>query len=107
MQKSSINYRQIYLDILESKFPHKKRECMSLLEKRNLSAMDVIILNKRIFGIIDKETELFNQKHRSYNENDILQILNYQNNHKLNNSQLATHFKLSRNTIAKWRKIFL
>lgn len=30
----------------------------------------------------------------------------YQKNNNLNSSQLANHFKLSRNTMAKWKKMF-
>jgi len=100
------DYKNIYEDILQKKFPHKKDECKALLNKENLSVLNIIELNQRIFGI-HKESEQFNQKHRSYNRSDILQILDYQKKHKLNNSQLANHFKLSRNTVAKWKKIFL
>lgn len=100
------DYKIIYKDILTKKYPHKIKECASLLQKRNLSAIDIIGLNKKIFGIFDKETESANQKHRSYSKFDILKILDYQKKHKLNNSQLANHFKLSRNTVAKWRRLF-
>lgn len=101
------NYKRIYSDILIRKFPHKREECKSLLNKEILSVFDILHLNQKIFGLSDKNTEIFNQKHRSYKNTDIFQILNYQKKHKLNNSQLASHFKLSRNTVAKWRKLFL
>lgn len=106
MENSAINYRQIFIDILDSRFPEKKQNCLPLLQKQNLSVIDILNIHKKIFGI-SKETESFNQRHRSYNKSDILQILDYQQKHKLNNSQLAKHFKISRNTIAKWRKMFL
>lgn len=106
MQKSDINYKQIYSDILDKKFPEKSLECYSILNKRNLSAIDIIELNKKIFES-NKETEHINQKYRSYNKSDILKILDYQKKHKFNNSQLALHFKLSRNSVAKWKKMFL
>ncbi len=106
MEKSTINYHAIYADILENKFPQKKEECRNLLEKRNLSSMDVIELNKKIFGISNKKIESENQKHRSYDKSDILKILDYQKKNRLNNSQLARHFKLSRNTVAKWKLVF-
>lgn len=72
-----------------------------------MSAIEIIELNKKIFGIPDKETESENRKHRSYNKSDILEMLDYQKEQQLNNSQLASHFKLSRNTVAKWKKNFL
>ena len=106
MQKSDINYKQIYSDILDKKFPEKSLECYSILNKRNLSAIDIIELNKKIFES-NKEAEHVNQKYRSYNKSDIFKVLEYQKKHKLNNSQLARHFKLSRNTVTKWKKLFL
>ena len=106
MQNSDINYQLIFKDILDTKFPHKKEDCLPLLENKNLSAIDIMIINKKIFGS-NKENEIINQRHRSYSKPDILKILDYQQKHKLNNSQLARHFKLSRNTVSKWKKTFL
>lgn len=106
MENSAINYRQIFIDILDSRFPEKKQNCLPLLQKQNLSVIDILNIHKKIFGI-SKETESFNQRHRAYSKSDIFKILDYQKKHRLNNSQLAKHFKISRNTIAKWRKMFL
>lgn len=107
MQNSGINYKQIYSDILEKDFPHKKEECKSLLDNKQLSAIHIIKINETIFGTINKDAEKFNQRHRSYYKSDIFRILEHQKKHNLNNSQLASHFGLSRNTVAKWRKMFL
>ena len=93
MLKQNINYQQIFRDILDTKYPEKKKVCIPLLQKENLSAMDIVKINTKIFGI-NKENEVFNQKHRSYSKIDIIQILDYQQKHKLNNSQLANHFSL-------------
>ena len=106
MLKQNINYQQIFRDILDTKCPEKKKVCIPLLQKVNLSAMDIVKINTEIFGI-SRENETSNQKHRSYHKSDILKILDYQKKHNLNNSQLANYFKLSRNTVAKWKKIFL
>lgn len=100
------NYKRIYSDIIDQKFPHKKAECQKLLNKKNLSSIDILKLNKKVFGFTDQELEKESQKHRSYNTADILNILDYQKNHKMNNHQVARHFGTSRNTIAKWKKIF-
>ncbi|AYZ12861.1 helix-turn-helix domain-containing protein [Chryseobacterium arthrosphaerae] len=105
-KKSQPNYKRIYSDIIDRKFPHKKAECEKLLGKKMLSAMDIMELNNRIFGTRDKNIKKMNQKLRSYNEADILRILNYQKNHKMNNIQIAEHFGLSRNTMTKWRRMF-
>ena len=88
MEKSSPNYKQIFKDILDRKY----------------SIVDVIEINTKIFGkgIINNS-----QKFRSYKKSDILNILDYQKENGLNNSQLANHFRLSRNTVSKWKKLFL
>ncbi|CAA7197412.1 helix-turn-helix domain-containing protein [Chryseobacterium potabilaquae] len=104
MKKSTINYKLIFCDILEKKCPEKKDKCEGILAKENLSVLDIIELNKKIFGPIDKETDRFDQNHKSYTESSILQILDYQKDNQLNNSQIALHFKLSRHTVAKWKK---
>lgn len=107
MQKSTPNYHQIYNDIINKKYPSRKEECRFLLNKENLSVLDIIELNRRIFGISDQRTEAFNQSHRSYNKSSILMMLDYQKKNKLTNSQLAKHFKLSRNTVTKWKRLFI
>ncbi|RXM50559.1 MULTISPECIES: helix-turn-helix domain-containing protein [unclassified Chryseobacterium] len=100
------NYRRIYSDIIDQKFPHKKLECKKLLEKKILFAVDIMELNKRIFGTKDQDVKNMNQKLRSYNISDIQHILDYQKKHKMNNLQVAEHFGLSRNTMTKWRRMF-
>ncbi|RXM53183.1 MULTISPECIES: helix-turn-helix domain-containing protein [unclassified Chryseobacterium] len=97
------DFKQIYTDMIISKYPNKYGLCEYLLSKNELLALDILKLNTIIFGASEKN----NSKYRSYKTTDILSILDYQKEHKLNNSQVALHFKLSRNTIAKWRKIFL
>jgi len=106
MKNTQPDYKAIYKDILNKEHPEKKEECEKLLRKEHLSVLNIIELNRKIFGTSDKETKMSNQRRRSYNPTDILQILEYQKKNKLNNVQLASHFGLSRNTVAKWKKIF-
>lgn len=105
-KQSQPDYKKIYSDIIERKFPHKQKECEKLLEKKILSALDIVELNNRIFGTKDQNFKKMNQKLRSYSESDILRILEYQKNQKMNNLQIAEHFGLSRNTMTKWRRMF-
>ncbi|MDR6458212.1 MULTISPECIES: helix-turn-helix domain-containing protein [Chryseobacterium] len=98
------NYKSIYKDMIEQKFPDKLNDCKKIMEKASLCALDIILLNKIIFLEKTSDTELFNQRHRSYDEKSIIKILDYQKKHELNNMQLARVYKLSRNTIAKWKK---
>lgn len=106
MKNTNIDYKRIFTDILEYKFSQKKEKYLPLLQKNNITAIDIITINKQIFGT-DKDNEPQNQRHRSYSKSDIIYILEYQKKHKLNNSQLANHFKLSRNSVTKWKKMFL
>ncbi|WP_179473315.1 helix-turn-helix domain-containing protein [Chryseobacterium sp. H1D6B] len=104
--KSQIpNYKRIFEDIIKMKYPGKKEKCSNILYKKELLALDIIKLNQIIFGIQDKESFMFNQSHRSYSTKTIFEILDYQKKNKLNNSETAAHFKMSRNTIAKWKKL--
>ncbi|MCW3160468.1 helix-turn-helix domain-containing protein [Chryseobacterium oryctis] len=100
------DYKQIYLDILEEKFPEKLRD-KTIKKKLNSleSAMDILKLNKMIFGEAKSAMEFKSQRLRSYDESSILEILEYQKKNKLTNIGVANHYKISRNTIAKW-KIF-
>ena len=106
MEKSRPDYNRIYNDMINIKLPHLKKEYSPVLSKKSLSALDVLDINRKLFGL-SKDTEHFNQRHRAYNKSDIFAILSYQKKHRLTNSQVALHFKLSRNTVTKWRKIFL
>ena len=103
---NSPNYKQIYEDILNKKYPHKKEMCESLLAKKKLNCFDVLKINNLIFNDNSKEVLRINQKYRSYDEETIKDVLRYQIKNNLNNTQLATRFTLSRNTISKWKKKF-
>ncbi|KAB1231619.1 transposase [Chryseobacterium viscerum] len=94
-------YKKIYSDILIRKFPEKIDDCQSILSKGELNVLDIIQLNQRIFGCHEVSSD--NQKLRSYDDYSIVKILEYQKKHNLNNTQLSLHFKLSRNTITKWK----
>lgn len=101
------NYKKIYTDIINKKHPDKLSVCQIILNKKKLSTLDIITLNTMIFGEQDKETMVFNQRHRSYCEDTIREIIDYQKKNNLNNTQVALKLKLSRNSIAKWKKIYL
>ncbi len=101
--KTKPDYRKIYTDMIRLKFPEKMDLCTDILNKTQLGNLDIVTLNRILFQT-DNEEE--NQKLRSYDRQSIFEILDYQKNHKMNNSQAARHFKLSRNTIAKWKKVF-
>lgn len=103
IKKTNPDFKLIYSDILNKLHPEKTQDCQELLSKKELSVMDILELNQKIFG----KSEKLNQKYRSYDKSYILHILEFQKENKLNNTQLAGHFNLSRNSIAKWKKFFL
>jgi hypothetical protein len=106
IKTNSPDYKRIFTDIILIKYPDKHDDCKDLLNKNELLALDIINLNQKIFGVsTDKESYYFNQSHRSYNKQAILNILDYQKKNKLNNTQVAMHFSMSRNTISKWKRL--
>lgn len=98
------DYRKIYQDIITIKHPEKKEICKVILAKPKLTVLDIIQLNNLIFGTLNKDNFSTNQKHRSYDEFSILEILTFQKRHGYSNMKIAAHFKMSRNTIAGWKK---
>lgn len=101
------DFKKIYQDMIEMKYPKQRSEkCTRILQKKRLSVLDIIKLNRLIIGFSDKEVNSFNQKHKSYDVDTILKILRYQKENNMNNTQLANHFKLSRNTVTKWKKYY-
>jgi len=101
------NYKKIFEDIVLKKCPQRYQEFEYYFNKENLTILDVIEINNRIFGLKDKLTMSFNQQHKSYDYETILEMLTYQQTEKLNNVELANHFNLSRNTVSKWRRLYL
>ncbi|MGI9581668.1 helix-turn-helix domain-containing protein [Chryseobacterium sp. RRHN12] len=101
------DYKQIYSDILEEKFPGKLSDPTIRLKLETLhSAFDILKFNQLIFGETGYTVERKNQRLRSYDKESILKILSYQKRNELTNLQVSGHFKISRNTIAKWKSIF-
>ncbi|PWN58389.1 transposase [Chryseobacterium viscerum] len=107
IQRLKPDYKLIYSDILQSKYPEKISSCEAMIQKEYLSTLEVIKLNILIFGNSDKQLAKKNQRHRAYDRSDILHILKYQKENRLNNKELALHFRLSRNTVTKWKKLFM
>lgn len=105
MKELQPNYKLIFSDILEKKYPEKRKECERILRKKLLSSFDIINLNTIIFGK-EVQAEDENQRHKSYKKSDIKKIIEYQKKYNLNNVETCTQFKISRNTIYKWKKLY-
>ncbi len=91
--------------LFEGQYADSKVKFQDILNKDSLDELDVLTISEKISTTKKAKSE--NGKYRSYNKSTILKILDYQKTNQLNNSQLAKHFNLSRNTVAKWKKMFL
>ncbi|MBP2618608.1 helix-turn-helix domain-containing protein [Chryseobacterium jejuense] len=101
------DYKKIYTDIIIERFPDKKND-LQIRDKINCiqTTLDILSLNTLIFGEEELLNEIDNQKLRSYDENSIVKILDYQRKNQLSNTATALHFRMSRNTVAKWKIIY-
>lgn len=100
-------YHKLYTDLIRNKCPEKESACLVYLQKENWTALDVIQVNELLFGSKKMAGHAIDKKHRSYDQESIKQILLYQQKNKLNNKEIANKYGLSRNTVAKWKKLFL
>lgn len=98
------DYIKIYTYLIRTKFPDKWELCSKILNKEKMSSLDVIVINKILFGKNQNEGI---SHHHVYDRESIDLILKYQKEKKLNNTQLAKHFQMSRNTIIQWKKFNL
>ena len=95
------NYQKIYQHNIQKKFPEKAVQTKSLL-KEDMTSLDVI----KISNVLNSNVDSYNQKHKSYDLDSILKILEFQKLHNLTNILVAEKFRISRNSIAKWKKIY-
>lgn len=92
--------------MIAAKYPEKSGVCSKILKKNTLHVLDVIMLNGFLTDHSLTEKDKMNQKLKSYDQETIFKILEYQKKYQLNNIQLARHFKMSRNTVTKWKKLY-
>lgn len=100
IKKTVPDYKQIYSDLVALKYPEKLDKCTPILQKRELDFLDVLEINNIL------KPNKTDQNLKSYDKSTILKILDYQKKNNLNNTELAIKFKMSRNTVGKWKKIF-
>ncbi len=103
--KMKPNYSKIYHDLLKEQYPEKLKDSKvkELLKSLNTSD-EVIKFNDKIFKQ-SKESQENNQKLRTYDKETMLKILNYQKQHGFSSNYISKQYKISRTTIAKWKKI--
>jgi len=81
------DFQKIYSVIIKTYHLDKENQCSMYLDRKQWAALDVITVNNIIFGQkSSKESFAFNQKHRTYDEKTIIQILQYQKKNNLNDA---------------------
>ncbi|WP_267404071.1 MULTISPECIES: helix-turn-helix domain-containing protein [unclassified Chryseobacterium] len=100
------NYTKIYHDMLKLEYPDKLKDpkIKELLKKLNTTE-DVLNFNEKIFTQ-SKESQRDNQKLKTYDKKTMLKLLEYQHKHGFSTSYMSKKYKISRTTIAKWKKTF-
>ena len=92
--------------MLRLEHPDKLEEpkIRELLKRLNTSD-DVLKFNERLFEQ-SKESSKNNQKLKTYDKKTMLKLLQYQRKHGFSTSYMSKKYKISRTTIAKWKKNF-
>lgn len=103
--KNTPDYKKIYRDMIALKYPDKASLCKPILNKSQIQIMDIIRLDEILSENTDTEQIRNNQKLKAYDLKAIRDILQFQKEYGYNNRQLATHFRLSRNTVTRWKKM--
>lgn len=100
------NYFKIYQDMLKQEQPEKLQDpkIQSLL-KNLKTTEDVLNFNELVFKQ-SKESLRNNQKLKTYDKKTMLKLLQYQKKHGFSTSFMSKKYKISRTTLAKWKKTF-
>lgn len=100
------NYTKIYQDMLRLEHPEKLKDpkIQELLKNLN-SSEDVLNFNERLFKQ-SKEAQKNNQQLKTYDKKTMLKLLQYQKKHEFSTSYMSRKYKISRTTLAKWKKTF-
>lgn len=110
-----INYKTLYLDFLQDLsvvLPDHVRlqliDKVKNVKKEQFSTKVIASINKTIKQHIKRRGELKTHKfiNKNYDEDHIRYILDYQIKNKLTDTEISIQFKMSRTTLAKWKKAF-
>jgi len=100
------NYTKIYQDMLKQDYPDKLKDpkIVTLLKKLNTTE-DILKFNDKLFEQ-SRESQQNNQKLKTYDKKTMLKLLQYQKKHEFSTSYMSRKYKISRTTLAKWKKMF-
>jgi hypothetical protein len=100
------NYKKIYYDLLKEKQPEKLGDPKILHLLNNLNTMEDVLKINALVSDSSKKNLKKNQQLKNYDKKTVLRLLHYQKKHNLSDNFMSKKLKMSRTTIAKWRKIF-
>lgn len=103
-----INFKVLYKDIIKDKFPEFEFDntIISKIDDLDNSAMKIFYLNNFIFYNTENSLDNIDSRLKSYTENEILDILRYQNAFNLSNTEIVKEFRMSRTTLILWKRRF-
>ncbi|GAA5095348.1 hypothetical protein GCM10023210_27990 [Chryseobacterium ginsengisoli] len=100
------NYTRIYQDMLKEKDPEKLEDPKIQHLLKNLKTTeDILNFNELVFKS-SKESLRNNQKLKTYDKKTMIKLLQYQQKHGLSTNYMSKKYKISRTTIAKWKRTF-
>ena len=106
-----VNYISLYTDFINDNNSLQNKTKIKLLKHINnqqeLSVKKIIKINSIIKNdIASGKNNKKTQQLKAYDYDFVQQTLDYQKKYNLSNNNISIEFKLSRNTIAKWKKHF-
>lgn len=108
--KKKINYKTLYLDLVEES-DYIPMDYKTILREKIehfdfITFRDVGTLNTLIRSYSKMEDWLDDQQLKAYDLDQILSVLKEQKIYNLTNSEISRKYKMSRNTIARWKVLF-
>jgi len=99
------DFGRIFREIAQKK-KHSESVIGHIVNIEEWNSLNVIKVSEKIGEKPRGKNLKLNRKHRAYDEQSVKEILNYQKINNLNNSEMMRLFNISRNSIAKWKKMF-
>jgi|SRR5690606_7439334 len=100
------DYQKIYKEITERFHPDKMDKVKTYIQKEEWTSFDVITVSNILINKKKIHGQRIDRQHKAYDEHTIKAILKHQKEYGMNNSEAARFFKISRNTIISWKKIY-
>lgn len=106
MNQIKPDYKKIFTDMVKYYelflTDQIQKEIDIILSREELTSLDVLKMNELLFPRSIKFSQ--NQKLHKFDHQSKKFIIEYQKKLKLSNISTATTFKISRNTLAKWKQ---